>query len=145
MVSTRGGLVVSGRLRDIFCQASGSVPSRSWSISEISQWMPSDMTRPSPTIRLHCPSVLPPHKAFSPSKARHVWQPGFASRLSTKQTRYIIFTWWRSILLTHHHQAIALDPSSPRGYNMMYEALHKAGDFDNAVDALETKIGRAHV
>ena len=41
-----------------------------------------------------------------------------------------------------HHQAIALDPSSPRGYKMKYEALHKAGDFDNALDALETMLSK---
>ncbi|KAF8557550.1 hypothetical protein OG21DRAFT_276787 [Imleria badia] len=38
------------RLRDIFCQTSRSGPPGSWSISEIQQWMPSSMTRPSPAM-----------------------------------------------------------------------------------------------
>ena len=45
-------------------------------------------------------------------------------------------------MLTHHHQAIALDPSSPWGYEMKYAASHKAGDFDSAVDALETMLSK---
>ena len=35
---------------------------------------------------------------------------------------------------------ITLDPLSPRGYEMKHAALHKAGDFDNAVDVLETML-----
>ena len=53
------------------------------------------------------------------------------------QTRYIIFASWGSILLTYHHQVITLDPLSPWGYEVKHAALHKAGDFDDAVDALE--------
>ena len=147
MLSTRNGHLVSDcasrrccRLCTIFCQASGSVPSRNWSISEIQQWMPSDIMRPSPTIRLHCPSISPPHKAFLSSEARHFWQPGRGSRLSTMQTRYIIFASGRSFLLTYYHQVITLDPLSPCGYEMKYTALHKAGDFDNAIDTLETML-----
>ena len=45
-------------------------------------------------------------------------------------------------MLTHNHQAITLDPSSPWGYEMKHAALHKAGDFDNAVDALETMLSK---
>ena len=41
-------------------------------------------------------------------------------------------------MLTYHHQVITLDSLSPWGYEMKHAALHKAGDFDNAVDALET-------
>jgi hypothetical protein len=44
--------------------------------------------------------------------------------------------------LTHHHQAIALNPLSPWGYEMKHAALHKAGDFDNAVDVLETMLSK---
>ena len=50
------------------------------------------------------------------------------------------FASWRSILLTHHHQVIALDPFSPWGYEIKRAASQKAGDFDNAVDALETML-----
>ena len=45
--------------------------------------------------------------------------------------------------MTHHHQAITLDPSLPPwGYEMRHAALRKAGDFDNAVDALETILSK---
>ena len=54
----------------------------------------------------------------------------------------IIFTSWRTTLLTHHHQAITLDPLSPWGYEVKHAALHKAGDFDNAVDVLETMLSK---
>ena len=39
-------------------------------------------------------------------------------------------------------QVITLDPLSPWGYEMKHSALHKAGDFDNAVDALETMLSK---
>ena len=42
--------------------------------------------------------------------------------------------------MTHHHQVITLDPLSPWGYEMKHAALHKAGDFDNAVDTFETML-----
>ena len=44
--------------------------------------------------------------------------------------------------LTHRHQVIALDQLSPRGYEMKHAVLHKAGDFDNSVDALETMLSK---
>ncbi|KAF8435985.1 hypothetical protein L210DRAFT_3505969 [Boletus edulis BED1] len=37
-------------------------------------------------------------------------------------------------------QVVALGPSSPWGYQMKHAALHKAGDYDNAVDALESTV-----
>ena len=43
---------------------------------------------------------------------------------------------------THHHQAIALNPLSPWGYEMKHAASHTAGDFDGAVDALETMLSK---
>lgn len=33
-------------------------------------------------------------------------------------------------------QVIKLDPSSHRGYEMRYAALHGAGDYDEAIDAV---------
>ena len=44
--------------------------------------------------------------------------------------------------MTRHHQVITLDPLSPWGYEMKHAALHKAGDFDNAVAALETMLSK---
>ena len=104
--------------------------------------MPSDIMRPSPATRPHCHSIFLPHKAFSSSEARRMWRPGHGYRLQTMQTRYMILASWRSILLTHRHQVITLDPLSPRGYEMKHAALHKAGDFDNAADALETMLSK---
>jgi hypothetical protein len=46
------------------------------------------------------------------------------------------------VLFTHHHQAITLDPSSPCGYEVKHAALHKAGDYDNAVDAFEVMLSK---
>ena len=45
-------------------------------------------------------------------------------------------------MLIHRHQVITLDPFSPWGYEMKHAAAHKAGDFDNAVDALETMLSK---
>ena len=45
-------------------------------------------------------------------------------------------------MLTHHHQVIRLDPLSPWGYERKHAALHKAGDFHNAVVALETMLSK---
>ena len=45
-------------------------------------------------------------------------------------------------MLTHHHQVITLDPLSPWAYEMKHAALHKGGDFDSAVDALETMLSK---
>ena len=44
--------------------------------------------------------------------------------------------------MTHHCQVITLDPLSLWGYEMKHAALHKAGDFDNAVDAVETMLSK---
>jgi len=104
--------------------------------------MPSDMTRPSPTIRPFCCSITPPHKRFSSSEARHLWHVDRGNRLWTMQTKYIIFLPRRSILLIHHHQVIALDPTSPRGYEIKRTILQNAGEYDSAVDALEEMLSK---
>ena len=57
------------------------------------------------------------------------------------QTRYIVFASRGSILLTHY-QVIELDQSSPLGYEMKHAVLHEAGDFDKAIDALETMLSK---
>lgn len=58
------------------------------------------------------------------------------------RTRYIIFASCRSILFMCHHQVITLDPLSPRGHEMKHAALHKAGDYDDAIDAFEAMLSR---
>jgi tetratricopeptide (TPR) repeat protein len=47
-----------------------------------------------------------------------------------------------NLVHTSSHQAITLDPSSPWGYEMKHAALHKAGDYDNAVDAFEVMLSK---
>ena len=46
------------------------------------------------------------------------------------------------IPFTHLRQAIALDPSSPWGYERKHAALHKAGDYENAIKAFETMFSK---
>ncbi|KAF8548919.1 WD40 repeat-like protein, partial [Imleria badia] len=40
------------------------------------------------------------------------------------------------------NKAITLDPSSPWGYEMKHAALHKARDYDNAIDAFEEMLSK---
>lgn len=45
--------------------------------------------------------------------------------------------------LTHDcHQVTELDPSSPWGYQMMHAALHKARDFDSAIQAHQAMLSK---
>ncbi|KAF8551264.1 TPR-like protein [Imleria badia] len=39
-------------------------------------------------------------------------------------------------------QAIALDPSSPRGYELKHAALHQAGRYDDAIQVFETMLSK---
>ena len=55
------------------------------------------------------------------------------------QTKYVA-SLSGSILFAHRRQVIVLDPSSPWGYVTKHTALHKAGDYENAVKAFETML-----
>ena len=57
------------------------------------------------------------------------------------QTKYVVFQ-SSSILFIHCRQAIALDSSSPWGYETKHAALHKAGDYKNAIKAFETMLSK---
>jgi hypothetical protein len=46
------------------------------------------------------------------------------------------------ILFTHPHQAITLDPSSPWGYEVKHAASHKAGEYENAIDAFDVMLSK---
>ncbi|KAF8432947.1 hypothetical protein L210DRAFT_3557133 [Boletus edulis BED1] len=48
---------------------------------------------------------------------------------------------WKEALESAN-QAITLDPLSPWGYEMKHAALHKIGDYDNAVDTFETMLSK---
>ena len=103
--------------------------------------MPSNMTKPSPSIRPPCPTILPLHKTFSSSEAKCTWHLGRGNKLRMMQTKYVIIVACRSILLTRH-QVIGLDPSSLWGYEMKHAALHKAGDYDSATSAFEEMLSK---
>jgi hypothetical protein len=45
-------------------------------------------------------------------------------------------------MLTHNNQVISLDDSSPWGFERKHAALHKAGDYDNAIDAFEVMLSK---
>ena len=99
--------------------------------------------KPSPTIRPHRPFISPPQKAFTSSKAGHIWQPGHGRMLWRMQTRYIIlihFYLMRPILLTYHHQVITPNPlESPWGDETRTE--HPPATLPkDAIDALETML-----
>ena len=55
------------------------------------------------------------------------------------QTKYAV-SLSSSLLFTHCRQVIALDSSSPWGYETKHAALHKAGDYENAIKAFETML-----
>ena len=57
------------------------------------------------------------------------------------QTRYVA-SLSSYILFTHRRQVIALDPSSPWGYETKHAALHKAGDYEKAIKAFETMLSK---
>ena len=42
----------------------------------------------------------------------------------------------------YYYQAIKLDPLSPWGYERKHAALHKAGEYDNAITAFETMLSK---
>ena len=65
---------------------------------------------------------------------------GSCSQALDDANQVLHFYLMQPILLTHPHQVIILDPSSPWGYEMKRAALHKAGDYDNAVDVLEAML-----
>ena len=43
---------------------------------------------------------------------------------------------------TDCRQSIKLDPMSPLGYESMHAALHKAGDYENAINAFEMMLSK---
>ena len=57
------------------------------------------------------------------------------------QTRYVV-SLSSFIPFTHCRQAIALDSSSPWGYETKHAALHEAGDYENAIKAFETMLSK---
>ena len=117
------------RLSNAFFQTSVYVP---LSVSEMQQWMPTDMMKPSPATCLLCLST-PLHKGFLEAGS---WQ-----HTQTTQTRHVIFVPCSSSLLTHH-QVITLDLSSPWGHQLKHVALHNAVHYENAIHAFEVVLSK---
>ena len=46
------------------------------------------------------------------------------------------------LMSTRNHQAIAFDPSSPRGYATKRAALHQAGRYDDAIQTSEMMLSK---
>ena len=42
----------------------------------------------------------------------------------------------------YYYQVIKLDPSSPWGYERKHAALHKAGQYDDAIGAFEMMLSK---
>ncbi|KAF8127258.1 hypothetical protein EV363DRAFT_1346345 [Boletus edulis] len=59
--------------------------------------------------------------------------------LIKRSKAWLAIGWWERAL-DDANRVIALDPSSPWGYEMKHIALHKGGDYDNAADAFETML-----
>ena len=45
-------------------------------------------------------------------------------------------------LTMYYYQVIKLDPSSPCGYERKHAALHKAGQYDDAIGAFEMMLSK---
>ena len=58
------------------------------------------------------------------------------------RTRCVRLSRAGQFLLLHHRQVIELDPLSPWGYERKHAALHKAGDYENAINAFETMLSK---
>ena len=56
------------------------------------------------------------------------------------QTRYVPLSRAGEFLSIDDHQVIELDPLSPWGYERRHAALHKAGDYENAINAFEAML-----
>ncbi|KAF8555005.1 TPR-like protein [Imleria badia] len=66
----------------------------------------------------------------------------FPKEILTKRIKAFMSTGSWKQAVDDANQVIMLDPSSPWGYEMKHAALHKAGDYDDAVDALEVMLSK---
>ena len=95
------------------------------------------MTWPSPTT--HPPS---PQGALIKRSKAYLGIGSWERALDDANQVRIVVSPSGSILFTHCRQAIALDSSSPWGYETKHAALHKAGDYENAIKAFEMMLSK---
>ena len=58
------------------------------------------------------------------------------------RTRCVRLSRAGQFLSLYYRQVIELDPLSPWGYERKHAALHKAGDYENAINAFETMLSK---
>ncbi|KAF8125299.1 hypothetical protein EV363DRAFT_1351316 [Boletus edulis] len=63
-------------------------------------------------------------------------------RVLIKRSKVYIADGLWELALNDANKAIELDPSSPWGYERKHAALHKAGDYENAVNAFEAMLSK---
>ncbi|KAG6380489.1 WD40-repeat-containing domain protein [Boletus reticuloceps] len=63
-------------------------------------------------------------------------------RVLIKRSKVYVADGLWELALNDANKVIELDPSSPWGYERKHAALHKAGDYENAVDAFETMLSK---
>ncbi|KAF8439913.1 hypothetical protein L210DRAFT_3760855 [Boletus edulis BED1] len=68
--------------------------------------------------------------------------PHSAQSILIKRSKAFLETGSWKQALDDANQVIKLDPSLPWGYEMKHTALHKAGEYDNAVDIFETMLSK---
>ncbi|KAF8415451.1 hypothetical protein L210DRAFT_2704643 [Boletus edulis BED1] len=64
------------------------------------------------------------------------------ARVLIKRSKVYVADGLWELALNDANKAIELDPSSPWGYERKHAALHKAGDYENAVNAFEVMLSK---
>ncbi|KAF8129301.1 hypothetical protein EV363DRAFT_1338600 [Boletus edulis] len=76
---------------------------------------------------------------YSAALALH---PAVSTRLFVKRSKAYVAGGLGESALNDANKVIELDPSSPWGYERKHAALHKAGDYPNAINAFETMLSK---
>ncbi|KAF8126554.1 hypothetical protein EV363DRAFT_1347847 [Boletus edulis] len=80
--------------------------------------------------------------AISHYSAALALRPAAPPSLFMKRSKAYIAGGFSEAALNDANKVIELDPSSPWGYERKHEALHKAGDYANAINAFETMLSK---
>ncbi|KAF8129224.1 hypothetical protein EV363DRAFT_1338119 [Boletus edulis] len=76
---------------------------------------------------------------YSAALALH---PALSTSLFVKRSKAYVAGGFSQAALNDANKVIELDPSSPWGYERKHAALHKAGDYANAINAFETMLSK---
>ncbi|KAF8119884.1 hypothetical protein EV363DRAFT_1440067 [Boletus edulis] len=80
--------------------------------------------------------------AVSHYSAALALRPALSTSLFIKRSKAYIAGGFSEAALNDANKVIELDPSSPWGYQGKHAALHKAGDYENAVNAFEAMLSK---